>query len=269
VQIKLTRHAADATLTIVVLIRIQSAMTLPPLEPVRLAKRVAELADCSRRDAEQYIEGGWVTVDGEVIEEPQFKVLEQTVVLLPNAHLAVAEPATILLHKPLGYDADEGSNPALTLITPASRYADDRSGMRSLKRHFSRLTAILPLEADASGLIVFTQDWRVTRKLSEDADRIEQEYIVEVSGELGPYGLKRLSHGLSFNGRPLPPIKVSWQNEVRLRFALKGVQRGQIRHMCAAVELAVVAIKRIRIGSISLGKMPPGEWRYLPSYEKF
>jgi len=244
-------------------------MTLPPTEPVRLAKRVAELAGCSRRDAEQYIEGGWVTVDGEVIEEPQFKVLEQQVILLPNAHLAPAEPATILLHKPLGYDADEGSNPALALITPAARYADDRSGMRSLKRHFHRLAAVLPLESDASGLIVFTQDWRVTRKLSEDADRIEQEYIVEVSGELGPYGLKRLSHGLSFNGRPLPPIKVSWQNEVRLRFALKGVRPGQIRHMCAAVELDVVTIKRIRIGSISLGKMPPGEWRYLSSYEKF
>ena len=48
-------------------------------EPVRLAKRVAALAQCSRREAEMYIEGGWVRVDGVTVEEPQFKVLEQHV----------------------------------------------------------------------------------------------------------------------------------------------------------------------------------------------
>ena len=46
---------------------------------VRLAKRVAELVPCSRREAEQYIEGGWVRVDGSVVEEPQFRVLQQKI----------------------------------------------------------------------------------------------------------------------------------------------------------------------------------------------
>jgi 23S rRNA pseudouridine2604 synthase len=65
--------------------------------------------------------------------------------------------------------------------------------------------------------------------------------VVEVSGEIAPYGLRKLNHGLHYNGRALPPCKVSWQNEIRLRFALKGVQGGQLRDMCAQVGLEVVA----------------------------
>ena len=82
-------------------------------------------------------------------------------------------------------------------------------------------------------------------------------------------GLKRLNHGLAYNGRALPPCEVSWQNEFRLRFALKGVQGGQLRDMCAQVGLDVVAIRRIRIGKVPLAKMPVGMWRYLPVGERF
>ena len=109
----------------------------------------------------------------------------------------------------------------------------------------------------------------MARKLIDDAATVEQEYIVEVAGELPPDGLKLLNHGLTFNGRALPPIKVSWQNETRLRFALKGVQPGQIAHMCKSVGLQVLAMKRIRIGRVSMAKLPPGQWRYLMPHERF
>jgi 23S rRNA pseudouridine2604 synthase len=117
--------------------------------------------------------------------------------------------------------------------------------------------------------MVLTQDGRVWRRLTEDADSIEHEYIVEVSGEIGPWGLKRLNHGLRYRGREIPPCKVSWQNEIRLRFAIKNAQPGQLRDMCAQVGLGVVAIRRIRIGKVPLGKMPVGTWRYFPVGEKF
>ena len=234
-------------------------------EPERLAKRVAALAGCSRAEAEQYIQGGWVTVDGEVVEHPQYKVDAQQVAIDPAARLQVAEPATLLLHKPAGVAAAQTA----TLATPATRWNADASGMRVLQRHFVHLTALLPLEDDASGLQVLSQDGRVWRRLTEDAAAIEQEFVVEVDGEIAPYGLHRLAHGLSYRGRPLPPAKVSWQNEVRLRFAIKAVQPGQLREMCAQVGLAVVAIRRLRIGRVPLGKMAPGEWRYLPAGERF
>ena len=238
-------------------------------EPVRLAKRVVELLSCSRQEAEQYIEGGWVLVDGQVVDEPQFMVAGQDVQLDPGATLGPAEPATILLHKPPGFDSIAGNRLASQLLTAGNRWEGDVTGIRLLRRHFLRLTAIMPLEREASGMLVFTQDPRLLRRMREDAMRLEQEFIVEIAGEIAPYGLRRLAHGLSFNGRTLPPIKVSWQNEIRLRFALKGVQDGQLKSMCADVGLEVVAMKRIRIGRIPLAKMPVGQWRHLLPEDRF
>lgn len=238
-------------------------------ESIRLSRRVSELARCSRGDAERYIEGGWVSVDGVIVESPQRMVSTERVELDPAAVLETPEPATVLLHKPVGFDAIGGRKPAAALVAPASRWADDPSGLRLLQRHFVRLTPLVPLDTEASGLMVLTQDGRVWRRLTEDADQIEHEYVVEVEGEIAPYGLSRLNHGLNFRGQALPPCKVSWQNEFRLRFAIKAVQPGQIRDMCAQVGLRVVAMRRLRIGRIPLGKLPVGEWRYLPVGEKF
>jgi 23S rRNA pseudouridine2604 synthase len=236
-------------------------------DPIRLAKRLAELVHCSRREAELYIAGGWVKVDGQVVEEPQFMVSEQKVELHHDATLVPGEPVTILFHQPV--DTDMNSDTVKLLISADTRAPDDRSGIHPLKQHFLKLTQCTPLELHASGLAVFTQDYRVTRKLTEEAATIEQEYIVEVAGELVPDGLKLLNHGLSFNGKPLPPVKVSWQNETHLRFALKGVKPGQIAHVCKAVGLQVQSMKRLRIGRISMSKLPLGQWRYLMPYEKF
>lgn len=237
-------------------------------ESVRLAKRVVALTRCSRREAEQYIEGGWVRVDGVTVEEPQFMVDTQTVELDPAAELTPAEPATLVLHKPAGCDAGSGENPASQLIRPETRWPDDPSGVRPLRRHLQRLGAPLPLPTEASGLLVFTQDWRVNRKLTEDSDRIEQEFVVDVEGELVPNGLALLNHGLSFNHYALPPIKVSWQSEQRLRFAFKLLQPTRIVPMCEAVGLKVTAMKRLRVGRISLSKLPTGQWRYLAGSER-
>lgn len=235
-------------------------------ESFRLAKRVAELASCSRTEATQYIEGGWVTVDGQVIEEPGFRVLaQQKVELMPDAKLQPVDPVTILLHKPAEFDA----RAAQELITPGNLFAEDRSGNRFLRRHVADLIVTDPMEPGASGLLILTQDWRIKRKLVDDAARIEHEYIVEVAGTLKPDGLALLNHGLNFNGKPLPPIKASWQSESRLRFAIKAPPRGVIAHMCEQVGLTVVALKRIRVGRLPLAGLPEGQWRYLLGYERF
>jgi len=232
-------------------------------EPVRLAKRLIELIACSRREAELYITGGWVSVDGQVVEEPQFMVSEQRVELHPDACCTPVESVTLLFCQPSGTDTGHAE------ICADTHAADDHSGIHLLKQHFLKLTPCTPLERNACGLQVFTQDWRVMRKLTDDAATLEQEYIVEVAGELSPDGLKLLNHGLKFNGRALLPVKVSWQNETRLRFALKGVVPGQIAHACQAVGLQVLNMKRIRIGRVAMAKLPPGQWRYLLPHERF
>ncbi|MET0549108.1 MAG: rRNA pseudouridine synthase [Xanthomonas sp.] len=233
--------------------------------PTRLDKYVAAMLPCSRSEAQQYIEGGWVSVDGVVVEEPQAAVTTQQVTLAADAQLGAVEPATLLLHKPAGLDLEA----ALALVRPDTRSALDTTEVRVLKRHFLRLNAPLPLEPAASGLLVLSQDGRVLRRLTEDASAIEQEFVVEVRGELRPYGMLRLAHGLVYQQRSLPPCKVSWQNEDRLRFAIKHVQPGQLQAMCAEVGLDAIGLRRLRIGRIPLGKLAPGEWRYLPSGERF
>ena len=228
-------------------------------QPTRLDKRLVELLGCSRAEARHYIEGGWVSVDGKVVEAPQTMVTTEVVQLDPEATAEAAEPATLLLHKPAGADAAA----VAALLVPDHRAASDESGVRPLHRHFQRLVALAPLEDEASGLVVFSQDWRVRRLLQDDLPGLEQEFVVEVQGTAGPWALARLGHGLSYRGRALAPCKVSWQSENRLRFAIKDVQPGQLQDMCGLVGLQATAIRRLRIGRVGLSKMPEGQWRYL------
>lgn len=231
-------------------------------EPVRLAKRLAEMLPCSRREAEQYIEGGWVTVDGVVIEEPQFRVSHQKIELSKDASLLAPTAVTLLLHKPAGYEAD---------LKLATHWPDDKSGISLLKKHLA-VELATPLALPASGLVVYTDDWRVARKLVDDAATLEHEVVVEVEGNIKPGGLERLNrvdHGFTFNGKPLPPAKVSWQSEARLRFALKGEQPGQIAYFCDSVGLTVTGMKRLRIGRVAMSGLPIGQWRYVMPTERF
>lgn len=232
-------------------------------EPIRLSKRLIELIRCSRREAELYIEGGWVLVDGVVVEEPQFKVSQQRVELHPEAVLTEPEPVTLIVHA----NADQSTSASFPSIT--NRWPDDASGVRALKRHFIRLKHCLALQPGATGLQVLTQDYRVERKLTEDASRLEQEYVIEVDGEIVADGLQLLNQPIRQNGWALPACKVSWQNETRLRFAVKNPQPGQFVQMCESVGLTVVSMKRIRIGGVSMSKLQPGQWRYLAAKERF
>lgn len=238
----------------------------PPPAGERLGKVVAGLVRCSRREAEQYIDEGWVRVDGQIVDEPQARVTTaQHVEVDPKARLQPAVSATFLLHKPAGVDADAAQD----LLTAEGHWSEDASGIRRSKAHRLGLKSLLPLPPQASGLAVFSQDFRVVRKLTEDAAFVEQELVAEVKGTIAPGGLARLCHGLAREGRPLPPARVSWQSETRLRFAVKGIPPQWIEWMCAQVGLELVALRRLRIGRIPMAGLPAGQWRHLPPNERF
>jgi 23S rRNA pseudouridine2604 synthase len=235
-------------------------------EPQRLSKVVAALVPCSRREAEQYITEGWVRVDGQCIEEPQARVADtQRVELDPQARLQAGTLATMLVHKPAGLRNED----AQRLLEPKNRWAGDTSGLRLVRRHASGLRLLLPIPREASGLAVFSQDGRIVRKLTEDAGLIEQELVAEVAGTIAADGLARLNRGMSRDGRPLPPMRVSWQSEARLRFAVKGSAAEAIEWMCAQVGLQLLALKRLRIGRIPMAGLPAGQWRFLAPDERF
>ncbi|HMW72782.1 MAG TPA: RNA pseudouridine synthase [Cellvibrionaceae bacterium] len=228
-------------------------------ETIRLSKKLIQQIGCSRREAELYIEGGWVTVDGEVIDQPQFPVADQTVLLLPGANTTAAGPITLIMH----VAADLNKEQTLAHLIAANRWAEDQTAGRLLKRHLFQIKPCLPLLPGVAGMQILSQHWGLQRKFAEDGARMEQEFIVEVNGALPAEKLALLNSGLSFLGKKLPPAKVSWQSETRLRFALKNPQPGQIQSVCEQVGLEVITIKRIRIGTTSMGKMPLGQWRFL------
>jgi 23S rRNA pseudouridine2604 synthase len=234
-------------------------------EPLTLTRRIAQLCACSYAEAEQVIADGGVSINGEVVTDAQRIVDGESVEIAAAAPPDAIEPATVLLHKPAGLTTTQ----AVALISPATRFADDPSGVVMRKRHYVNLTPLMPLDDDANGLVVLSQDGRVWRRLTEDADEIEQDFIVEVDSRGGPYTLGQLARGQNYNGRALPPCKVSWQSELRLRFAIHNVQSGQLRSMCSEVGLAVISMRRLRIGSVSLSKMPVGTWRALKVGTRF
>jgi len=94
---------------------------------------------------------------------------------------------------------------------------------------------------------------------------VEKEYLVKVQGNLSDQDLILLNHGLTLDGYKLKPAKVTWQNENQLKFILTEGRNRQIRKMCAMVNLKVTSLKRVRIGDISLGNLPLGQWRFLNS----
>ncbi len=238
-------------------------------EPMRLAKHVSAMVPCSRREAELYIAGGWVRVDGEVIEEPQFRLTTQSVTLDADAELAPATPATLVWHKAAELDLGADGRGGAALVTPATRASDDYSGVRLLKRHFAHLGSIVPLEAAASGMVVMSQDRGLAAKFADDGDRFEHEYVVEVGAPGTAAALASIESGKGIVARAPTAIKASWQSEARLRIALKSSAPGQVRILCESAGLEVLAIRRLRIGRISMGKLAVGQWRYLAPSERF
>ena len=243
------------------------------MEPIRLSKRMAELGLCSRREADEYIAKGWVKVDGVVVDQLGSKVLPtQKVTLDAQGSATQSRRVTVLINKPVGYvsgQAEKGYKPAYVLVTPENHWSGDRSNIQFNPQHIKNLAPAGRLDIDSVGLLVLTQDGRIAKQLiGEDSD-VEKEYLVRVQGRLSQQGLKQLNFGLSLDGQPLKRADVSWQNQDQLRFVLKEGKKRQIRRMCELVGLRVVGLKRIRIGKVTLGDLPPGQWRYLAADESF
>ncbi len=251
----------------------------PASEPptgVRISKLLADRGLASRREADEWIAAGLVRIDGQVAVLGQRAAADAVIDIDARAREGQAQRVTVLLHKPLGVvsgQAEDGHQPAATLITAQRHWSGDTSPLRF---HPGQLRGLAPagrLDLDSSGLLVLTQDGRVAKLLIGDQTRVEKEYLVRVrpSGPqpLAATDLERLRHGLVLDGHVLRPARVSWASDDQLRFVLREGRKRQIRRMCEQVGLQVVELKRLRIGRVALGALPPGQWRYLGEHERF
>ena len=254
-------------------------MTEPSTSPtgaVRLNKRMAELKICSRREADEWIANGWVKVNGKPAEMGVKVVPSDRIEIDKAARGQQANQVTILINKPIGYvsgQAEDGHEPAVTLFTPQNRWADDNARFFFSPQQLRGLAPCGRLDIDSIGLLVMTQDGRIARQLIGEDTTIEKEYLVRVAVRDGAALAERsfalLRHGLELDGQALKPARVERINAEQLRFVLSEGKKRQIRRMCEAVGLDVVGLKRVRIGAVALGALPPGQWRYLRTDERF
>jgi 23S rRNA pseudouridine2604 synthase len=266
----------------------------------RLNKRMAELGMASRREADDWIGRGWVKVNGEIAAMGMQVTPDDRIEISKQAQGQQANQVTILLNKPMGIvsgQAEDGHLPAITLIQPQNRWADDNARFFFHPKQLQSLVPAGRLDIDSIGLLVLTQDGRVARQLIGEDSVMEKEYLVRVTylGAPGashdgrelaeihendpvtsnvqavfpPEQLARLRHGLELDGQALKPARISWQNPEQLRVVLTEGKKRQIRRMCELVGLKVVGLKRVRIGQVMLGNLPLGQWRYLAPHERF
>ena len=245
-----------------------------PEEGIRLSKALTEQGIASRREADDWIAAGWVRVDGAMAVLGQRVRPEQRIDIDPAARKEQARSVTILLNKPVGHvsgQAEDGYPPAAALITADNLWADEKRPFHP--GHARGLAPAGRLDIDSTGLLVLTQDGRIAKLLIGENSLVEKEYLVRVAhafAEGVPDSVMQLlRHGLELDGEALKPAKVSWANEDQLRVVLQQGKKRQIRRMCEAVGLQVLGLKRVRIGSVVLGKLPAGQWRYLRDDERF
>lgn len=242
-------------------------------ESPRLAKLVSELAACSRRQADEWIENGWVSVDGEVVARLGARVNPQATIRIKDAAIRHhSESVTVLYNKPHAagpVPQEDDRSGVAQLIRPDNHWTEDSSRRRFQSSHLRRLAPAGRLDADEAGMLVFTHEGSVARRVTGGDAKLEKEYHVRIEGKLPADALERLRYGLSLDGVKLRPAQVSWLGTQLLRFVLHESRKQQIQRMCELVGTKAATIKRVRIGSVSLGQLPSGQWRYLRPDERF
>lgn len=241
------------------------------VQDIRLSKRMVELGLCSRREADELIEMGRVTVDGNVVDQLGSRVsLEQKVAVSATRMSVHKQPerVTLLLNKPVDYAAWPAAEGKawLDLLTSEHRDAQDKTGFVLLKKHLPHFQVPCGLDTTASGLLVLTQDSRLARTLATEN---EQEFLLWFDGELTAEQLKLMNSRTKFDGQLLKPYKITRQSDQQLRVVLRAGLPEFLPALCELVEIKMRSCKRIRIGRIALSSLPESNWRFLQGNERF
>lgn len=224
------------------------------MEEERVSKLMARRGLCSRREAEQYMSEGRVQVNGSLITEQGTKVPVDAKITLDQKGL---QRVTIALNKPLGYVSNlpqEDYPEAKNLILPENRY-DQGAPIDPTSLH-----VVGRLDINSKGLLLFSSDGRVAKKIIGPDSEVEKEYIVRLEDPAPEGALKKLRFGLKLDGKPLKRAKVTRSGDRALLIVLREGRNRQIRRMCELVGLKVNSLKRVRIGHIQLGSLPVGKW---------
>ena len=222
---------------------------------MRIQKYMSEQGLASRREAERLIKRGLVSVDGKVVREMgvQIDPAKDTVEILAFAKKEIAAKKTIALYKPRGI--------------ASSRVRAEGKSIYDLFPKFSGLDIVGRLDKASEGLLVLSDDGVIAKAVTGAAHVVEKEYEVVVREDVNAGRLKMLEPGIELEDGVTLPAKTQFINKHVFRIVLREGRKHQIRRMCEFLHLTVIALKRLRIGPILLGKLKPGEFRALTPEE--
>ncbi len=221
--------------------------------PMRLNKYLAHQGTASRREADALIEQGIVLVNGKKAVMGQ-KVERADVVTLKGdtkekRYLAYYKGRGIITHSPSAGEVDI-----------ATRLKDDYG-----------ITDVHPigrLDKDSEGLLILSNDGRITGPLLDPDAAHEKEYEVTVDKPVNGFFLKQLEHGVNIEGyHTKPSTATKSKHSLRFTLILTEGKKHQIRRMCAALGYQVQDLKRVRIANITLGDIKPNQYRILKDEE--
>ena len=225
----------------------------------RLQNVLAHAGVASRRGAAEIIASGAVTVDGLVVREPGLRVGASAVVRVHGRRVATAErKRTIVLYKPVG------------VVSTMSDPFGEPTVAELVKGVPERLVPVGRLDKDSEGLLLMSNDGDLVNKLTHPRFEHRKTYLVKVAGRWSEEKLATLRSPLTLDdGYTIRPVPVEVVDDfganVRLlKFVLKEGRKRQIRKMCSAAHLVVLALKRVAVGAFELPRdLAPGQWRDL------
>ena len=226
----------------------------------RLQKILSAAGVCSRRQAEEYLRAGRVTVNGVPAALGDRADPERDRVALDGRPVAAAaERVYLMLHKPRGYVttlSDERGRPTVAALVSDCG---------------ARVYPVGRLDMDSEGLLLLTNDGAFAQRLAHPSHGTEKEYRVTVTGRLEGCRDRLAALTALEDGSPIVPARVAVLERRGSRLVLsvtirQGLNR-QVRRMCALTDLRVERLVRVREGSLTLGTLPPGQWRRLTAEE--
>ncbi len=224
-------------------------------ELISLNKFISSSGFCSRREADQYIEEGRVTINNELADKTM-RVSAKDIVAVDGEKVSSKKkqaPIYIACYKPIG----------ITSTTDTK----DKTNIISYINYPKRIFPIGRLDKDSDGLIFLTNDGDIVNKVLRAGNKHEKEYIVTVNKAVTPDFITQMGSGIPILGKKTKKCFVRKEGNRKFRIILTEGMNRQIRRMCQYLGYKVVTLTRIRIMNVSLGKLTPGKWRLLNAQE--
>lgn len=223
---------------------------------IRIEKHLANEGLASRREAKDLILSGQIKLNGKTVQETGIKINPQTDILelATSAKKKMAQKVTVAVHKPRNVICGDGDGKHKTVF--------------DVFPNFKNLNTVGRLDKDSEGLLLLSNDGLITKAITDRTHPSEKEYVVTVREDVIPWMIKKFEQGIKIEGGYVTlPAKATKVDKHTFAITLREGKKHQIRRMANAVGLTITSLKRIRINSVFLDKLRPGQSRRLTNEE--